>query len=73
LFTISAALVALGLEVQKLGYLRLDAFLVVVQGVGIEQVALLALARGVAYHAGGAAHHGLMGLVAAPLQVAGAS
>ncbi len=55
-------------EIEELGHLLLDALLVVVESLVVEQVALLALARGVADHAGGSAHEDYR-LVAAALQV----
>ena len=58
----------IAVEVEEARYLLLDGFLVVVEGVAVEQVALEALARGVANHARGAADE-QEGLVAAALQV----
>ena len=55
-------------EVEEFGYLVLDGFLVVVEGGGIEQIALLALARWVSNHTRGTSHE-QVGLVAAALQV----
>ena len=56
-------------EVEELRNLLLDSLLVVVEGSSVEQVALLALARGVANHTGSTAHE-QVGLVTATLQVA---
>ena len=56
-------------KVEEFGHLLLDALLIVIERVGVKQVALLALARRVADHAGSPAHEE-EGLVAAALQVA---
>ena len=56
-------------EVEELRHLLLDSLLVVVEGSSVEQVALLALARGVANHTGSTAYE-QVGLVAAALQMA---
>ena len=58
----------LRLEVEKLSHLLLDTFLVVTQGLIVEQVALLALTRGVANHTCGTTHEN-HGTVSATLQV----
>ena len=58
----------LRLEVEKLGYLFLDALLIVVECLGIEQVSLLTLTRGVANHTGGTTHKD-DGFMATTLQV----
>ena len=59
----------LAVKVKELGHLLLDALLVVAQGLVIEQVALLALARGVANHTRGTTHQD-DGFVATVLQMA---
>ena len=56
-------------EVQELGTLFFNGLLVVVECVCVEQVALLTLARRVAYHARGTSHEEI-GFVSAALQVA---
>ena len=59
----------LRLEVEELGHLGLDTFLVVAQGFVVQEVAFLRLAAGVANHASCSAHED-DGLVATTLQVA---
>ena len=59
----------LRLEVEELGHLLLDALLVVIECLVVEQVTLLTLARGVANHTRCASHQD-DGLVAAALQMA---
>ena len=56
-------------EVQELGHLGLDGLLVVVKCIRVQQVSLLAFARGVTYHARGSTYQD-EGLMAAALQVA---
>ena len=43
-------------KVEKARHLRLDALLVVIKRFGVQQIAFLAFARRIAYHARGAAH-----------------
>ena len=62
-------IVALGVEVEELRHLLLDALLVVIERLGIKQIALLAFTRRVAYHTCRAADE-YYRLVSATLQMA---